>query len=55
MKKLRLDIDALAVETFATRENGDAATGTVMANQAFVLAATFDLRCPTHYTCPNTE
>jgi hypothetical protein len=52
MKKLRLDIDALAVDTFKTGADADAVAGTVMANQAFVV--TYDLHCPTFYTCPNT-
>ena len=32
MKKIRLDLDALAVETFATERNGETEQGTVRAN-----------------------
>lgn len=36
MKKMRLEIDELAVETFATGANGDAGQGTVKAADATI-------------------
>ncbi|HEU4558650.1 MAG TPA: hypothetical protein VFS20_12405 [Longimicrobium sp.] len=51
MKKLTLDLDALALETFETDEKAAESTGTVMGN----FMRTFELRCPTNYTCPNTQ
>lgn len=49
MKKLMLDIEALALETFAT----DAAAAQADGQAGFM--ATWELRCPTHYTCPDTR
>jgi hypothetical protein len=45
MKKLRLDPDALAVESFATHASG-AATGTVRGRDADVIVGTVEISIP---------
>jgi hypothetical protein len=51
MKKLRLDLDALAVTTFATDDQEAQAAGTVQANDATVVfGPTRANTCQTCYT-----
>jgi hypothetical protein len=50
MKKLTLDVEALAVESFRTMEALEGG-GTVLANVA-PFAPTVELFCPTNLGCP---
>ena len=54
MKKLTLDIESLALETF-TIDGAAAHPGTVVGNDAGFVKDTFNLNCPTNYTCPWTR
>lgn len=53
MRKLRLDLDALAVDSFPTRTEDEAARGTVQANQALLATGVYSCwascRCPSHH------
>jgi hypothetical protein len=53
MRKLRLDLDALAVDTFAPRAEDEAQRGTVQANGALADTGVYSCwnscRCPSHH------
>ncbi|HEX6746354.1 MAG TPA: hypothetical protein VF092_03490 [Longimicrobium sp.] len=55
MAKLTLDVNALAVETFATDRGAAKGSGTVMGHQGAFLLDSFGLYCSTNYTCPVTR
>ena len=55
MKKLKLDVETLGVESFQVDAKGSEAKGTVLGNQAGVAAYTLDRLCPTRWSCPITS
>lgn len=54
MKKLHLDLDQLAVESFDTRDAAVAADGSVHGAEATVETCISDCNCEPSYTCPFT-
>jgi hypothetical protein len=49
MRKLRLDLDVLTVESFDPQAEREPARGTVQANATGVYSCAYTCRCPSHH------